>query len=122
MWNTLAITISGQDGFGSPMYGTGGWTYDEAKTEVQTQLEMLAKDDPRFSRSPEAWSRGVEDDTISLRLAPGTMVIYAVYEYPEDEDPVHKALEWLDAFSKFATGRPAQMIIPPSALGGTPSP
>jgi hypothetical protein len=118
-WNLLAITMTASEGFGSPMYGTGDWTYDEARAEVQQALEKHAKTNQAFATLAETWRQGAADDTVYTAVGPGALVVYAIYEYPEDEDPVHKALEWLDDFSKRATGRPAQMIVPPTAPGGT---
>lgn len=118
MWNTLALTVSAADGFGSPMYGTGNWTYDEAKAEVQQLLERHAQTHPAFAPLVAKWREGADDDTILLKTEGGA-VVYALYEYPEGEDPVFGAQAWLDDFSMRATGQPAQMIVPPTAPGGT---
>ncbi|MEU6932875.1 hypothetical protein AB0A05_27375 [Streptomyces sp. NPDC046374] len=124
LWNTLVITLSRADGFGSPQYGTGGWTREEALAEQQSLLDRLAAEFPHtYSSVAAKWRIGAKDDTVYARPRSDAMSVHAIYEYPEDEDPVHKALEWLDDFSMQATGQPFQLIVPPTtpptAPGGT---
>lgn len=120
MWNTLTFTADSATGYIEPQYGTGGFTHEQAKGEIQSILDRLASERPQLAtRAADTWRRGAADDTIHIQPAPGSLIVFALYEYPEGEDPAHKALEWIDDFSKRATGQPSQMIVPPTAPGGT---
>ncbi|MEU9405683.1 hypothetical protein AB0E08_08250 [Streptomyces sp. NPDC048281] len=120
-WNTLLLTLGETDGHITPTYGTGGWNREEARAEVQRLLDRLAGDRPDVGlAAAELWRAGtVKDDTVHIAPTPGSMLLFAVYEYPRGEDPVHQAMAWMDDFSLRATGQPSQMIVPPTAPGGT---
>ncbi|WP_331725868.1 hypothetical protein [Streptomyces sp. NBC_00470] len=117
-WNTLNFTIDPAQGLCEPQYGTGGWSHDEAHSEVQNLLLRLASEHQPFAAAADVWRTGAEDDTTFVRVGEG-MVVFALYEYPDSEDPVHAALEWIDDFSRRASGQPARLIVPPTGPGGT---
>jgi hypothetical protein len=113
MWNTLTVRLSISDGFGSPVYGTGGYSHEQAHAEMQAIIDRLAETYPDLmGAASRTWRRGAEDDLVHMSTGDGIMC-FALYEYPDGEDPVHAALAWLDDFSISTTGRPARMIVPP---------
>jgi hypothetical protein len=120
LWNTLTLTMSSQDGYGSPQYGIGNFTHDQAKAEIQGILDRLAREHPALATTAaETWRKGAKDDVVNVQPAPGSLIVFALYEYAQGEDPLHGALAWIDDFSRRGTGHDSQMIVPPTAPGGT---
>lgn len=102
-WNHLQIEIDPSAGLISPLYGPGGYTRTQALAEVQSQLDRAATqfpDMPLFADSAATWRRGAKDDTVFA----GPFA-WAVYEYPDGQDPQVGAMEWVADFARLATGQ-----------------
>ncbi|MFD3676240.1 hypothetical protein [Streptomyces sp. NPDC058613] len=121
-WNWLQIRLHppGPDapGYGESAYGPGGFTYDEARSEIQGSLDRLAArfpGTPAYAAAAAAWRRGgVADDTLTAAL-----IMSRVYAYEEGLGAAEVAQEWLQGFSMRVTGEPHRVITSPTARGGT---
>jgi hypothetical protein len=73
MWNTLEVDISLDDLLARPVIGAGGFTRDEAHSQIQKILDV----DPRLSRAAEQWRMDVQRVRVGSR-------VWTTYEYQVD--------------------------------------
>lgn len=108
----------GKPGYGESTYGVGGFTYVEARSEIQKILDRLAVEVPQTPAYPAAaaaWREGgVLDDTLTAAL-----LVSRVYAYEAGRGAAASAQEWLQGFSMRVTGEPHRVVAAPAAPGGT---
>ena len=97
-WNWMQLELSGADMLGRPAIGDGGLTRDQAHAEVQTILDKAAQRNRTLADTAATWRRGAKDDTV-YASTPDGMLVWAIYEHPDGEDPRRAALAWLDDFA-----------------------
>ncbi|MFD9405797.1 hypothetical protein ACFWBN_02070 [Streptomyces sp. NPDC059989] len=120
-WNWLQIRLHparpDAPGYGESTYGRGGFTYQEARSEIQKILDRLTIEYPRtpaYTAAAVAWRKGgVPDDTLTAAL-----LVSRVYEYEDGRSAADAAQEWLLGFSMRVTGEPHRVIVSPTAPGG----
>lgn len=78
-----------------PMIGPGGLTRAQAHAEVQGLLDRL----PALADTAAIWRRGAKDDTVYRGV-----LTWAIYEYPDGEDPRRAAIVWLEDYAQIMRG------------------